>query len=229
MIDIHTHILPNIDDGSKSIESSLDMLEQSIDQGVTDIVMTPHCKGEYKCDKQTTIDNFENFKLKVKEKGLAVNLYLGQEVFIEPNYKRQFMDGNFLTIANSKYVLIEFAYTGYIDAPEIIYEIIRLGYKPIIAHVERYDSIDLKDLFEIKELGGYIQINATSLVEMKISKIHRRAKILLKCGLVDFVASDVHENRKNNLQKASKYVEKKFGKYIKDNLFTNNAKKIIEG
>lgn len=229
MIDIHTHILPNIDDGSKSIESSLNMLKQSIDQGVTDIIMTPHYRGEYKYDKQTAIDDFENFKAKVKEKGLAVNLYLGQEIFIEPDYKRQFNNGKFLTIANTKYVMIEFDYSTYVDAPEIVYEIIRLGYKPIIAHVERYDCMDLKDVVEIKELGGFIQINASSLVEMKMGKIHRKAKILLRCGLVDFVASDVHENRKNNLQKASKYVEKKFGKYIKDKLFIKNAKKIIEG
>ena len=125
--------------------------------------------------------------------------------------------------------MIEFDYSTYVDAPEIVYEIIRLGYKPIIAHVERYDCMDLKDVVEIKELGGFIQINASSLVEMKMGKIHRKAKILLRCGLVDFVASDVHENRKNNLQKASKYVEKKFGKYIKDKLFIKNAKKIIEG
>ena len=229
MIDIHTHILPNIDDGSKSIESSLNMLKQSIDQGVTDIIMTPHYRGEYKYDKQTAIDYFENFKAKVKEKGLAVNLYLGQEIFIEPDYKRQFKNGKFLTIASTKYVMIEFDYSAYVDAPEIVYEIIRFGYKPIIAHVERYDCMDLKDVVEIKELGGFIQINASSIVEMKMGKIHRKAKILLRCGLVDFVASDVHENRKNNLQKASKYVEKKFGKYIKDKLFLKNAKKIIEG
>ncbi|MBE5737766.1 MAG: hypothetical protein E7348_05135 [Clostridiales bacterium] len=229
MVDIHTHILPNIDDGSQSVESSLSMVQQCVEQGVTDIVLTPHYRGEYKYDKQTAIDSFENFKLKVKEKGLDVNLYLGQEIFIEPDYKRQFKEDTFLTIANGKYVLIEFAYTGYIDAPEIVYEIIRLGYKPIIAHVERYDSIELKDVVEIKELGGYIQVNASSLVNMKIGKVHKKAKILLRCGLVDFVASDVHENRKNNLLKASKYVEKKFGKYIKDKLFTKNAKKIIEG
>ena len=229
MVDIHTHILPNIDDGSQNIESSLEMVSQSIEQGVTDIVLTPHYRGEYKYDKQVAIDCFERFKLTVKEKGLKVNLYLGQEIFIESDYKKQFKNDKFLTIANSKYVLIEFDYSVYVDVSEIVYEIVRLGYKPIIAHVERYDYLDMKDVVEIKELGGYVQINASSLIDMKIGKLYKRAKLLLKYGLVDFVASDVHNVRKNNLKKASVYVEKKFGKYIKDKLFIKNAKEIIEG
>ena len=229
MVDIHTHILPSVDDGSKSVQSSLDMVKQSINQGVTSIILTPHYRDEYKLDKQLITDNFENFKAKVEENGLKVNLYLGQEIYIEPNYKRQIKNGKFLTLADSKHILIEFDYTGYIDASEIVYEIIRLGYKPILAHAERYDGISLKDVVEIKELGGFIQINASSLVDIKIGKIHRKAMQLLKYGLVDFVASDVHEYRKNSLQKANKYVEKKFGKYVSDKLFFINAKDIIEG
>ena len=115
------------------------------------------------------------------------------------------------------------------DITEVVYDLTRSGYIPIIAHAERYVNLTTNDVEEIKGLGGYIQVNASSVVGLSLRKSNAVAKKLLRKGLVDFVASDIHYFRKNKMKRAKMYVELKYGKEIKDLIFNLNAKKIIEG
>lgn len=228
MVDIHTHVIPNVDDGSVSLQGSLQLIEDSIQQGVTDIILTPHHNSRYKPQPDKLRVAFEEFKRAVKCEGYDINLYLGQEVFMFENYKQLFLENKVLTLNDSEYILIEYDYNNVGDVTEIVYELVRLGYKPIVAHPERYD-ITVEQLTEIKNIGGYVQINASSVVENRLGKMHRKVVKFLKLGLVDFVASDVHCLRKNRFLSASKYIEKKYGKQVKEQLFTLNAQKIIKG
>ena len=228
MIDIHAHILP-IDDGSKDLETSLSMLKKSIEQGITAIILTPHYNRATKLTIEQTKKYFEEFNQIAKQKDYKVDLYLGQEVYIDRHYKKKIEQNDFLSLNASKYILIEFDYDTKMDITEVVYELTRLGYKPIIAHAERYVNLSINDAEEIKALGGYIQVNANSVVGLSFSKANAVAKKLLRNGLVDFIASDIHSFRKNKMKRAKNYVEAKYGKEIKDLLFNLNAKKIIEG
>ncbi len=229
MIDIHTHILPEVDDGSPNLDCSIAMIKECVKQGATDIILTPHYRREYKLKVEELKERFASFRDYISNDGILVNLYLGQEIFIEKNYKSLFSDNAVLSINGGKYILIEFDYDIKSDATEIVYELVRMGYIPIIAHIERYFNYDLSVATEIKELGGLIQINAESLVGKQRKVFGKKVKQLLKNDLVDFVASDVHFSRENLLEKAQTLVMKKYGKERAQRIFIDNAKKIIEG
>ncbi len=229
MIDIHTHILPFVDDGSLDNNISIDMLKECVNQGITDVFLTPHYRKTYKLPPKVLNDEFEKFKKVVSDENISINLYLGQEIFVDEHYKSAFVNKKVLSMNDSKYVLLEFDYDKYVDMAEIVYELKVLGYIPIIAHYERYLNSDLKTAFEIKSLGGLIQVNAESIVGKFKRRYYGLVKKLFKENLIDFVSSDVHSNRKNLLFEANKFVEKKFGEDTANRVFALNAKKIIKG
>ena len=151
MIDVHTHILPLVDDGSFDVNHSISMLKECVNQGITDVILTPHYRKMYKKTPEEIKVEFENFKDLVKDK-LPINLYLGQEFYIDNNYKTNIKNGRALAINGTKYLLIEFEYINDVEMADIVYEVKMLGYIPIIAHFERYFDSDLSKAFEIKNM-----------------------------------------------------------------------------
>lgn len=142
MCDIHTHIIPLVDDGSSSIEESIELIKMEIKNGVTKIVCTPHQRDDF-FNKEEIINIF--FKLKEKVSSLQVDLYLGAEVLYYDNIINDLKDNKILTMNNSNYFLLEFPTSLEFDIPSIVYEIITSGYIPIIAHIERYDYLKVED------------------------------------------------------------------------------------
>ena len=226
MIDIHTHILPFVDDGSGRIEDSLKMLEAEISAGVTDVFLTPHLRDGFTTSESELKKAFAEFLETVKKRGLNVKLYLGQEIFL-PSDKPQ-LNGvqQIVPLNGTKYVLIEFDFLQYVDMVDTVYEIVRLGYTPIVCHFERYFYADFETAYNIKETGGMIQLNADSVMGDNKS-VKKFARKLLKYGLVDFIASDIHVGRINRMAEAKAYVEKKFCTEYAEDLFCLNAEKII--
>ncbi len=227
MIDIHSHILPFVDDGSESVETSLGLLKKAEDTGVTDIILTPHYKFSYKKSPEEIKAVFLELENKKKEANIGVNLYLGNEIHYSKNTRKILSENGVLTLNGTKYVLIEFDYFNQSDITEAVYGLIRDGFVPIVAHVERYAYVSIADILEIKEMGGLIQVNAGSLVGDCRRKIKKLVKKLFKLSLVDFISSDEHASRKNYFADARAYVTKKFGKEVSDKVFILNAKKII--
>lgn len=196
MIDIHTHILPNIDDGSKSIDESVMMLEKEIKDGINTVVLTPHFRN----NKELIIKRFNEF---IKNINLDINLLLGSEIHYEKNTLDLLKRDELLTINNTKYLLIEFSpYEDKNTIKKTLYNICVNGYHPIFAHAERC-ALDIKDYEEIKRDGTLIQVNVSSL---KIKLV----KKLIKNNLVDFIASDCHSvnERMPNMDKAKKVLKK---------------------
>ena len=115
------------------------------------------------------------------------------------------------------------------DIVNVAYELALQGYKPIVAHLERYGYVDQRTAYEIRQVGGYIQINADSIVKPKSFRKKRFIKWLFKENLVDFVASDAHYNRKYLMKKAYKKVNRRFGKDTAQAVFCTNAKEILQG
>lgn len=226
MIDIHAHVIPYVDDGSKSMDESLKILADAYNAGVTHIFCTPHYrKGSF---QPSAADIKENF-LKLKEaNNTSVKLYLGQEISVFGGVCTMINNGELLTLNDTKYVLLEFPYTSCGSMTERIYDVVFSGYKPILAHVERYEYVDLDKLFELRKIGALVQVNADSLVSKFSFKYNKRVKRYIKEGAVDFVASDIHASRQNCLAEAYMFVKKNYGEETAADLFENNPRKLID-
>lgn len=217
MVDIHSHILPNVDDGSRSMEMSKAMLSAYVGQGVGKVICTPHQNRD--CANTDNIKRAYSM-LKNEAKDYPVELYLGAEIYYYPKMIEDLSSGKLLTINGSKYVLVEFSTREATDIAEAVYEIVLAGYIPIVAHIERYPYLSRDDYFAIKNNGGFIQINAGAVLYRDTLK---RVKFLLKNDLVDAVGSDCHDdkNRRVDFAPIKKFVQKKYSKlYFK--LFEEN-------
>lgn len=221
MLDIHTHILPDMDDGAKSFEESMKILDICVAQGYTDIVFTPHFKSKHSDCK----NNFKDFILgkfnafKAQANRNDINLYPGCEIYYDKNVLPLLKEGKLLGINETKYILLEFPmYFSSSEMEDALYSINLLGYKVIIAHVERYAQwLDIEDIKEIKKEGHLIQINISSLQKKDGNKVYKLAKKVLNSGIVDYLATDTHsvEDQKINMG----YIRKIIKKHPKINTF----------
>ena len=208
MIDIHNHILYGVDDGSKDLDMSLAMLKEEMEQGVTTIYLTPH-QNQQTLTGPLLKERYQSFLEELKEKGIDMDLRLGAEIYYYPGLKQDLLSGKALTMDESKYVLVEFSTRTETNVSEIVYELVMAGFTPIIAHIERYPYLKKEDYFDIKEAGGLIQINSSSFSHFSSRGL---IKYLLKNGLVDYVATDAHDNskRKVDFSFVHSYIKKKY-------------------
>lgn len=226
MIDIHTHLLPCVDDGSSSIEETIELINKAIKDGISDICLTPHFSrvDEYLYLKDELLERFISLKLKTID--LNINIYLGNEIMIERGIDELLEKEKLSTINNSKYVLIEFPLNTYKkEYDDYLYDIKALGLKIIIAHPERYSFINDKLINEWLNNGYYLQANASSLKRKDTRKVLYK---LISEGKVFLFASDVHgKNRPSFLKEAYELIEKKYNKELADILFCTNPKNVI--
>ncbi len=227
MIDIHTHVLPEVDDGCPTSDMALSLLKKNIELGADKIILTPHLRREFNLSGDELRNRFEEFLSLVKKENLNARLFLGQELFYNEGLLTKVQRGEALTLAGGEYVLLEFSYFDRTDVAEAVYRFVRAGYKPIVAHVERCEYLDINDWIEIKDLGGEFQVNASSVME-KRGSVRKTVSRLFKERLVDYVASDIHYFRTNYLEKAYAVVKKKYGAETAEKVFCLNAKKIIQ-
>ena len=119
MTDIHSHVLPLVDDGSESVERSIEMLEECVAQGVENIIFTPHYrKGCYALPASEILKAYESFTNKIKEKGIQINTAIGREITVHKGMDEGLEHGNFLPLAEGKYILLEFPYEMETDVEE---------------------------------------------------------------------------------------------------------------
>lgn len=227
--DVHCHIVYGVDDGSKSLEESLDMLKMEYESGVRTIILTPHHhKGRMDKPVDVLKERYETLKANNK---YDIDLYLGSELFSESNLVDELNEGLALTMNNTKYVLVEFyPSTPYKEIEAQFRSLLMSGYKPIIAHIERYDCF-LKDPYlveDLSDLGIKIQINATSLNNFTAKRFIKK---LLKYELVDLIGSDAHNttSRSPNMSKYIEYIRKKTSEDYFDKITSINAIKMING
>ena len=208
MIDIHNHILYGVDDGSKDLDMSLAMLKEEMEQGVTRVYLTPH-QNQQTLTGPLLKERYQSFLEELKDKGIDMDIRLGAEIYYYPGLKQDLLSGKALTMDESKYVLVEFSTRTETNVSEIVYELVMAGFTPIIAHIERYPYLKKEDYFDIKEAGGLIQINSGSFSHFSSRGL---IKYLLKNDLVDYVATDAHDNskRKVDFSFVHSYIKKKY-------------------
>ena len=228
MTDLHCHVLPFVDDGSKSLEESILMIEDSIKQGVKNLVLTPHYReGSFEKSDSEIIATFEELKRQVEKRSLPISLFLGREITFFKEFSKLIESKDFLTLAGGKFVLLEFPYQTEVDIEEICYSVKLNGFIPVVAHVERYSYFrNIKDVERLKKSGVVIQVNCAPVVNKSYGEENKFVKKLLKNRLVDVVASDNHFSRVNYMAQAYQKVKSKYKDYA-DLIFKTNPEYII--
>lgn len=234
MIDIHCHILPNVDDGSESLEESIEMAKIAESEGITKIVNTSHCHFDFKYKKGNELKlELEKFNQALKEENINIEVLLGNELYYTSDLIERFNELDFFSMNNSKYILMEFSPINFPkNIEDVIYEIKIRGYIPIIAHAERYKQVqeDVNIVLDCIKEGALIQVNASSILGKNGEKVEDTSKKLLDNNMVHFVATDAHSsNRRRPLIKDSyNYILKNYGKEVSEKLFIENPTAVIE-
>lgn len=227
MVDIHTHVLPYLDDGSDDIETSIEMIRTAVEHGATVIICTPHYRRPYIKSVEKIKQVFDELKARAEQEGIEVELRLGEEVYMRPDMIEKLKKGEALSINGTKCVLVEFDFEAYFDIPMVVEMLVDAGYKPIIAHIERYRYADLSMAEDVRKAGGLIQVNANSISGRAKKYYYKKVKKLLKAGLVDFIASDYHDGRQYTLDTTYEFIKKKFGAITAEKLFYLNASRYL--
>ena len=190
MIDIHTHVIPYVDDGSPDLETSIDMVKHEIAIGVDTIYCTPHhIFHRYERSVEEIKKNFLLLKEAVEKENLPIKLYLGQEICYthREDIIAMLREGKLLTLNNTNRVLLEFSFTREPeDLLDIIYNFGVNGYEVIIAHVERYEWMTYDKVRELRLEGAKIQINSNSylgLTSWKEKPSWSRSAVKRECPL----------------------------------------------
>lgn len=238
MIDIHSHILYGVDDGAKTINDSIRLIDEMVKQGVTKFILTPHRrKGMFEETVEKIEEHFKILKEAVKNRYKDIELYLGREIYYNEDVVEKIGTGELYSLANSRYVLIEFNYGIHPkDLENAIYNIVTSGKIPVIAHIERYECLEknIKLIEKLIEHGVKIQVNAESVLKPKLfgdkhKKYKQRAKYFLEKDIVDIISSDAHnlDTRKPYMKEAYDVILKKYGEEKAKLLFELNAENIL--
>ena len=233
MIDIHTHIIPNIDDGSKSVEETFNLMKEAEEAGFTDIILTPHYITNYYETPGSEVKFWtESLQNIINQKGLEIQLHSGMEIYIFEELGELLRSGQIITLANSNYVLIEFPMsTTMRNVEQILFVIRNMGYKVIIAHPERYKYIqdNIEYAMQLVEEGCLLQSNYGSIVDIYGKEAKKTIKQLLKMDLISFLGTDTH--KEGTIYSLMPKILKKMKKIISEEklyeITTKNPKKIL--
>jgi len=230
MLDIHSHIIPGIDDGSKNMEMTLEMLKNAEKEGIKEIVATPHYLLEY---GEATIEEVKNHVKEInailETERINVKIYSGQEIYFTEKIIEDYIKGNIGTINDSRYMLIEFPMDKFDENTfDILYELQVRDIVPIIAHPERYKPFIEKPslINEFINQGYLFQVNAGSIEGKFGETVRKTVNIFLKNHIYNFMGSDAHnvKNRNTGLKDAISLLDEGMNKDI----FEDSSKKVLK-
>lgn len=229
MIDLHCHILPQVDDGSQSLKDSLDMARLAAGSGVTAVAATPHC-----VDGGSAVIRERVLLLReaLEEAQIPIRLYMGMEIFGTSYTAELLSEGSLLTLNGSRYPLIEFRFDGTGEQETaILRDVLAAGFLPVVAHPERYAYIqedpELANLW--KEMGCLFQINRGSLFGRFGSGAQHMALELVGRGFATVVASDGHSPRMRTpwMKDVSAFLRQEISGDAEEYLLRKNPKAIL--
>jgi len=210
-VDIHSHLLPGIDDGAKTLDESVSLIKKFISLGYEKLIITPHVMEDaYNNSTQTILEKFRELKSAVSD--LDIELEVSAEYYVDEEFLKRLDNDDILPIKD-KYVLFE---TSYYEKPlnleEVIFKIQAKGYIPVFAHPERYRYIENMDYYhELKNRGVLFQCNINSFGGFYGKTALRKAEYLAKNKMIDFLGSDAHNMK--YLESMEKNVSN--GKFVK--------------
>ena len=233
-IDIHSHILPYMDDGAKDEKMSLEMLRIAESEGITDIIVTPHYRqGHYKGERKDVDQVLAKMRELMKKENIHINLYPGNEIYYRSELEEKFDSGTLSTMNDTEYVLVEFSpMEDFLYIRSAVEDLLSIGYTPIIAHVERIQCIEknVEHAHTLKRMGCELQVNAASALGEVGFWCKRFVHKMLKEQLVDYIGTDAHnvENRPPKIKKCAEMLYRKYDiEYVEDILCQNATKRLL--
>lgn len=233
MVDLHCHILPGIDDGSKDIEETLEMARIAVSEGVHHIICTPHYiqYSDYYNKKQVEalVDEMNE---RLNEEGISLTLSAGHEVYMTPDLPKLVQEGEVSTLNNTQYLLVEFPMNDIpLYAEDVFYELRLMGLTPVLAHPERYPMIieNPNLLLKFLNLGVLCQANVGSIRGFFGERVQETVFKLIEHHMIHFIATDAHtpRNRSPKVQKALEAVTK-LDATLAQELFIENPLKVYQ-
>ena len=235
MVDIHAHILPGLDDGADRTLTSLRMAELAVRSGVTDLIATPHSNQRGRFENyasESLTAQFHRLKEAVSREKLDLRLHLGMEVYATSDLTQLYRDGMLLTLAGSRYLLMEFNFHD--DAyymERVLRDVLDLGVTPILAHPERYQALQaLPDIMvDWVRCGVHLQINKGSLSGFFGRESFRLAVTMLEHDLESFVASDAQraDQRTPVLLDTYRWIASHYSEHLADRLLRRNPERVL--
>lgn len=239
MIDIHSHIVFDVDDGPKTLEESLALIDESYAQGVRTIVSTSHRrKGMFETPEDKIFTNFSKVKEEAEKRHPDLTICYGAELYYSSDIIGKLEQNLVPRMHNTQFALVEFsARTPWKEIHDGLSNVIRAGVTPIVAHIERYDALENQDkrVKELINMGCYTQINSSHVLKPKLfgdkDKVRKkRARYFLDQNLVHCVASDMHNlgPRPPFMDQAYQIIEDKYGSKRARDLFRDNPQTLLE-
>lgn len=232
--DIHSHILPGVDDGAETMEEAMSMIDLAYKEGTRRQMLTPHyTRGKNSYTKEELHTRFAEFQAEVARKYPDMKLYLGNEILYEDGVVEDLKEGLIQTMNDTKYVLVEFNIRiSYSQLYEAIRKLTNARFRPIIAHVERYRCL-FKHIERIDELVGmeaYLQMNISSVYGGMLDENARWCKKLVKEEYISFFGTDAHdlEDRAPYINDYVGWIRKKCGEDYLYRAFDSNPQKMVE-
>lgn len=196
MVDMHSHVLPGIDDGAKTPQDSIILIRKMMELGIKKIIATPHVMIDfYRNTPETIADSLEILKAELKKENIDILIETAAEHYFDETFEERVNDRKLMTMGDN-YALFEFSF---INKPPNVIPVIQkmndMGYKPILAHPERYPYMDLEQYKNIQGWGCSMQLNTISLTGYYGKDVKRQAEMLVDNNLIDFISSDMHHEK----------------------------------
>ena len=233
MIDLHSHILPGIDDGAKTFDDSLAILRGLVEQGITEVVLTPHyvVDTSYVSTRTANQKIHAQLKRRISEANIPIKTYLANEIYIDRDIAKLVKNGKISPINDGKYLLVELPMSGeYQDYEDILLSLKYAGWNVILAHPERYHAMqrDYNRILSLVNQGILLQSNLGSIIGQYDKPAKKTVKKLLKDKLIFCFGTDIHRVRDfSEIGKAQKKLKKYYSDAELREILIENPSKVI--
>ena len=223
--DLHSHLIPGIDDGSKSMDDSIQMIEAFIAQGYTKLITTPHIMSHrYPNSRAIIEEGLVALKEELNARNIAIEIEVASEYYLDETVMDLVQERDIMTFGDN-YMLFEMSYVQplhYLD--DMVYEMKIAGYNPVLAHPERYIYMheDFSKYERLKESGLLFQVNIPSLGGFYSKAIQTAAKQIADAGMIDFIGSDAHKIRHLDALREVR-AQKAYAKVFENNTILNQT------
>lgn len=197
-VDLHSHLLPGIDDGARTMDESIELIKGLKALGYSKLITTPHIMSDtYPNSSEIIRQALSSVQEQLKNNGIEIQIEAASEYYLDEHFIDLLKTGDILTFGDN-YVLFETSYTIRPFALyDHIYAIASRGYRPLLAHPERYHYLNgsLEEYIKIRDMGVYFQLNINSVGGYYSRPVQKTAQMLIENGMIDFVGSDTHRMR----------------------------------
>ncbi len=222
--DIHSHFIPGIDDGAETMEESMALIREFYNLGYKKVITTPHILTDvYKNTPEIILSGLEKVRVALKHEQIPIQIEAAAEYYLDFDFERKLEQEKLLTFGN-KYLLFEISYINPPDnLDSMIFKLLTVGYKPILAHPERYNfwHNNFEKYEQLQEKGVLLQLNINSLAGYYGPATKKIAELMIEKNMISFLGSDCHRLQHVDVMKSESVYEKSLQKLIESGRLLN--------